>query len=434
MGFFLFLLVNAVLFIRPAEIVPALVGWPIYEAVIIADLLVSLPALLRQLTPRSLAERPLTACVLGMLAAVVLSHLSHLFLWGARHSGIEFTKVLLYYLLLVANVNTLGRLRGFLAALVFYILVLTSLALLQYHGAIHIQALETLQQHEVNEETGELVYFLRLRGTGTYNDPNDLSLVLVTGLVICLYGLGNGRPFLMRLLSLLTMVPLAYGLALTKSRGGFMALVAALLILIYVRFGWKKTLALAVIALLALFVLFEGRQTQLSTQESTAQERIQKWSEGLVLFREAPLFGIGEGEFVERVGLVAHNSFIHCYSELGVFGGTLFLGMFFCALWSLHQFGKGHARGLDPRLQRLRPYLMAIITGYGIGLLSLSRSFVAPTYLVLGLSTLYLGLAPRLPRPVAPRLNWRFLRGLALLSPTFLIGAYAFVNLFVQRP
>ena len=41
LGFFLFLLVNAALFVRPAEVVPALVGWNIYEVLILACLAAS---------------------------------------------------------------------------------------------------------------------------------------------------------------------------------------------------------------------------------------------------------------------------------------------------------------------------------------------------------------------------------------------------------
>src|SRR6185312_4884877 len=76
LGFVLFVLLNAMLFVRPAEIVPALLGWEIYQVCILACLLTSFPVLLEQLQPRALEARPLTVCVLGLLLAVVLSHLT----------------------------------------------------------------------------------------------------------------------------------------------------------------------------------------------------------------------------------------------------------------------------------------------------------------------------------------------------------------------
>src|SRR5438270_5770668 len=74
LGFALFLLLNAALFLRPAEIVPALYGLEIYLVVILACLAASFPVVLDQLRPAELERRPITVCVLGLFLAVVLSH------------------------------------------------------------------------------------------------------------------------------------------------------------------------------------------------------------------------------------------------------------------------------------------------------------------------------------------------------------------------
>src|SRR5205807_1762810 len=126
-----------------------------------------------------------------------------------------------------------------------------------------------------------------------------------------------------------------YALSLTQSRGGFIALLGALLTLVWSRFGWRKAIPLAAILVPVMFMLFDGRMTGLSASEGTGQERIQLWSEGFNFFREAPIFGIGMDEFTEEVRQPAHNSFVHCYAELGFFGGSLFFGAFFTAFWSL---------------------------------------------------------------------------------------------------
>src|SRR5438046_1928435 len=76
-GFALFLLVNAVLFIRPAELIPELGDLPFYELTIIACLAASSLGVVGQLSPRSLPTQPITVCVVGMLAAIVLSHLAN---------------------------------------------------------------------------------------------------------------------------------------------------------------------------------------------------------------------------------------------------------------------------------------------------------------------------------------------------------------------
>src|SRR5205807_2748673 len=126
----------------------------------------SLPGLLEQFTGRALASRPVTVCVLGLLAAVFLSHAAHGSLYDARMAGFAFLKVVLYYLLLIANVNTLARLRTFLAWLAGCVFVLAVLALLQYHEAVDIPSLSALEQRELNDESGEAVFTRRLRSTG----------------------------------------------------------------------------------------------------------------------------------------------------------------------------------------------------------------------------------------------------------------------------
>src|SRR5262249_51850043 len=274
------ILLNAVLFIRPAEIVPDLEAWPIYEVVILACLLVSLPSVVRQLEPAELAANPITACVLGLLVAVVLSHLSHFFLWGVRESSNLFVKVVLYYLLVVSTLNTLSRLRQFLFWLVVFITVLTVLAVCQYHGVVDIPALSAFNQLEYDPETGEQIILPRLRSTGIYNDPNDLSLILVVGILLCLAGLG-GNSGVLRFAWVGPLALFGYALTLTYSRGGMLSLLAGLVALFQARFGWRKSILLSVAVLPVLLLGVGGRQADLATSEGTGQARIQLWSEGL---------------------------------------------------------------------------------------------------------------------------------------------------------
>jgi O-antigen ligase len=172
----------------------------------------------------------------------------------------------------------------------------------------------------------------------------------------------------------------AYALTLTHSRGGFLGMLAAVVVFIWVRLGWRRGVPIASVALPVMFFVFAGRQTELAVGEGTEQERIQLWSNGLTLFRQAPVFGIGYGRFVEEVEKVAHNSFVHTFAELGFFGGTIFLGAFAVAFRSVQRVGAGHDGSMDPDLARLRPYLLAIIAGYAVGMMSLSRAYVVPTY------------------------------------------------------
>src|SRR5207302_1590179 len=103
------------------------------------------PAVLRRVGARALAARPVDACAAGMLAAVVLSHLANGEVWAAYDRGAEFLKLLLYYFLLVGVVDTPARLDRFLAALGAFAAAVTALAVLHYHGVVHVAALRMLE-------------------------------------------------------------------------------------------------------------------------------------------------------------------------------------------------------------------------------------------------------------------------------------------------
>jgi hypothetical protein len=432
LGFLLFILVNAVLFVRPAEIYPELVDLPIYEVVILCCLVVSLPSLAAQWKGQFLLEQPVTVCVLGLLPAILLSHLSHGNLYSARWGAYGFAKVVVYYLLLVANINTVARLQQFMLWLVGLIAILTALALLQFHEVIDIPALKALQQRDYDPQTGEILLLPRLRSTGIFNDPNDLCLVLLIGMAISLYRLCDHGSGLFRGLFLLPMGLFIYALIQTRSRGGFIGLLVGLLVLLRFRYGWWKTIALSALGLPLLFMIFSGRQTRLDIAAETGQGRIQYWSEGILLFREAPFFGIGKDEFAENVHHVAHNSFVHSFVELGFFGGMLFLGAFFCSTLMLYRFASPGKRILDPQLHRFCHYLMAMVAASVTGLMALSRGYVVNTYLILGLVTAYVRIVPVYPPGPVLRFDWRLLSRLALASLAFMIFIYTIVRIFAR--
>lgn len=431
LGFGLFIVVNITLFIRPGEVVPELIGWPIFLVLILLCLAVSLPQVLRQLSGRSLRDRPITVCVLGLLAAVVLSHLTNLSFAGAGEWGFEFFKVVVYYLLLVGLVDTPARIRRFLMWLALLTAALTLLAVLQFHGLITLPNLKPLKDFMYDPATGRDIAIRRLQSTGIFHDPNDLCVMLVAGVLLSMYWLGERRSGPRRYLWLGPLLLCGYALALTQSRSGFLALLAGVLAYLYSRFGRDKTILLAAAVVPALFLVFAGRQTNLSTGVNTGQTRIQLWSDGLMLFREQPLFGIGVDNYAREVGHVAHNSFLHAFTEMGLFGGVLFLGAFFVVLASLFCLGRGR-QIVDPELRRLHPFLLAITAAYAGGMLFLTLCYIMPTYTVLGLGTVYLRAATTEPPMPREHFDGRLLKRMLIASAVFLVIIYIFVRAFIH--
>jgi hypothetical protein len=394
-GFVLFVIVTGVLFVRPTELVGSLKDAPVYEVSILCCLAVAAPQLLGQLTTRSLRTRPTTLCVLGLLVAVALSRLSHFAVEEAVAWTWRFFKVVVSYLLLVGVVDTLARLRWYLRWLFVFILALTTLALLQHHGIIDNPALAAHQERLFDRETGEVLGVnVRLCGAGIFANPNDLARILVVGIALSLYFFDGGAPALLRPVWVVAAGAFGYALLLTQSRGGLIALMVTLAVVSRVRFGLVRTVLLMGAALPILAVAVGGRQTDLSASEGTGQQRIRLWSDGFEAVWSSPLFGLGAGSYPEITGgLGAHNSFIETYVELGLFGGTLFFGAVFCALRMMDLLGERRSAPSDPELRRLRPYLLAVLAGYAAGMLSSSRCYAIPTYMLLGLAVAYTRLA-----------------------------------------
>jgi hypothetical protein len=432
-GFRVFLLVNAALFLRPAEIVPGLIGLEIYLFLIVPCLLIAFPAVWEQLSVRALDGNPITVCVIALLPAVILSHMCRFHVGGAAASGWEFFKVVIYYLLFVCLVTTPERLLRFFFWLAIFASILALIAVLEYQDWIHLPTLKTLGAMERDQVSGRDIVVRRLQATGPFHDPNDFCVLLVVGILSAAHGLTEVKSGVRRWLWLGPLAVLFYAFSLTQSRGGFLALLGGLFAFLLARFGWRKTLGLTVLGLPVLLIAFGGRQTELSTGTGTGQERIQIWSDGLLMFRDAPLFGVGMNEFDKLVGHVAHNSYLQAFAELGLLGGTLFVGAVYLAMSVLWRARARDREIVDPKLRRLHPYLTGAVAGYAVGMFSLTLTYIVPTYMVLGLAASWNRIAET--KTAAPPITFdvRLIRRLLGSALLFLVGLTLFVRVFFNH-
>jgi O-antigen ligase len=393
-------------------------------------MIASFPALTHGLRWRTLRRRPWAVCVLALLPSIILTELSRGSLYGVHTAGAEFAKILIYYLLLLGLIDNPRRLRQFLLAVALFVTGLAALALLQYHQIIDLPALSAMVQNAGEDpETGEAGAFLRLMATGFFHDPNDFSLVLGAAVIVGLFWVIERRGFV-RIFWGIAVGVLAYAFILTRSRGGFIGLVAGGGIFLINRFGWRRAV-LCGLLLIPIILVVGGRQTSIDIGDTndTAQGRIHLWRDSLVLFHGAPVLGIGFGQLAEENGLVAHNSYVHAFAELGMLGGTLFVGAWYLTLAGLRK-----ARGLalaivDDSIRRWRPYVLGMAVTYSVGLFSLTRCYVLPTYLVLGAAAAY---ADFIDFDGAFRFTVRLCGRIALVGIVSIVIIHLFVRVFAR--
>jgi hypothetical protein len=365
---------------------------------------------------------------------VVLSDVSRSQLSGAVDSGILFFKTALYFLLLVSVIDTPRRFQGLVRNTCLCSCLMIALCVADYTGVIDLEHLQHYNDRDGETETGSQAFLLRMRGTGFFEDPNDISLLIVGSAVLCVYFLNDLRRGLLRFLWCGPLAVLAAGLFCTHSRGGLLAAGAAGMAFVFFRFGGRRAALLGAVGLMFL-PLVAGRQGNIDLEEGTGQQRIQLWNDGLTELKSPSiLFGIGRGTYQDLTGYVAHNSFVHAYVELGYFGGTLFFGCFFFAALALLRMHRPRISFRHPELQRFLPYLAALLAGWATGLFSLSRCYVVPTYMILGLAASYIRLAGV---EIVPRRAWAVwdgpnFRRLLASSTAFLVFLFIFARTFAR--
>jgi O-antigen ligase len=303
--------------------------------------------------------------------------------------------------------------------LTFCVVIICGLGLLQYNNIIDVQAKPYVEAQDYTDaNTGLPIVLTRLCSVGNYDNPNDLGRILIVGIVLCVYDMTDRRLWILRFAWVGPLILLCYGLYLTYSRGAFLGLLAGIATMTFMRLGPIKSIVIGVLLMPAIFFVFAGRITNIDVQDGTGKQRVELWRDGFEAMHSSPIYGIGSGQMQEisSGNLIAHNSFVQGYVETGVLGGIFFTGAFYLAAWGPYRFNKVAKRIPDKELQRILPYLLAILCECIVGMLSSTRNLRVDTYLLLAMSTAFLALIERYQPSLGLRLNGK------LVLQVFVIG------------
>jgi hypothetical protein len=431
LAFTLFCLVTATMILRPGEMITALAPIPFYEVLILSTFALAHQGVIRQFKFDSLKRQPVALCLVGVFVAIPLSQLTHAYLGGTVNSTIEFTKAAMLFVLLIVVVDRWSRFERLIQVVAVCASVVVFLCVIDYQGIVDFSFIKHAEENYGQRADGHDVRIARMNGTGIFSDPNDISLLIVATGIICLSFLTDKSRGATRFAWAVPIVVMVTGLVCTRSRGGLLAACAAIGMMLMFRYGKKVAIGLGCLGVLALPIV-AGRQANIDLSEGTGHDRILLWRDGLAALRSKDLiFGTGQGSYQDIAGLVAHNSYIHAFVELGLFGGTFFFGMFFFTALALFRLNTPEWQILNPKQARFLPYMAAIGAGYAIGLLSLSRCYTVSTLLIIGLGTAYLNLAGWNLHPRRPVLLWDtpHIKKLLAASACMFIACNVFVRI-----
>lgn len=204
------------------------------------------------------------------------------------------------------------------------------------------------------------------RIAGPVGDPNFYALFLVPLVPLALNRLDKETNKYLRLLALLTFVLVSLAIVFTYSRGGFLALAAAIGILLVRKPPRARVILLTIIVAIPVLTMVPAQYTERlktlnevlpfghaevgQTSDSGFRGRLSEMRVGVLMFLEEPILGVGLDnypylyqEYARRVGLDSrlaerepHSRYLEIASEMGLVGmvayafviGSLFYSMY----------------------------------------------------------------------------------------------------------
>lgn len=392
-------------FLQPGTVLPALNAFHGFRYLILALLAAWC---LRQMygKGRLLVRHRLNLAMILFLGSMVVSIPLAVWPGKAFSATLEFSKMVVLYLLVVNLIDTRPRLR---IALTTIILCLGFVAGLQslghmglYSGSyVRVSTISDLQLQTTYTRAGGVV-------EGFLGHPDDFAVALLFAIPLSWAALTSARRKAGRAFFAALAVLFAYSVILTGSRGGAVGLLCVF------AFAWllsRGKLRLAVLGLCGLAVLwyaapdsFRMRMSGLTTGEyrvdSGVTARLHAWAMARQMFVEHPVTGVGAGNYNtarwtsyrdpgEKRILTAHSIYYMAAAELGVVG-LLAFGFLIAATFLANRRTRAGLRERageeQSSLTRLSYALDASLVGYLVSGVFITVLTYPYLYLIAGLS------------------------------------------------
>jgi O-antigen ligase len=255
------------------------------------------------------------------------------------------------------------------------------------------------------------VFFLRATGGGL--NENEYASIIAVALVLALTWILMEPKFWKKLVPL-AFIPLGFlAIAYTKSRTGSLALLpfGIYLFAVLKRKGMGVKLLTTFVVIISSLTLYylmpEGYIDRVTNINQRAGNRLYIWSVGLKMILDNIILGVGSGNFavafpkyagsMSSLGVVAHNSFVSVFGELGMVGISLFIWLFYSHYKDLLTYFKKNR--LDDRNRIIAKGLLYAFMTFMIASLGLSWEYNKLIPFLLGSILLVTKIADPKPEP-----------------------------------
>lgn len=309
---------------------------------LIIDLSFLLTAVLFLLYHKKATTTKLDLVILFFICNLILSLLFSLNVPGDfSKSLIEFTKylspILLFYAIRSSNLEEKETL--FIALLLGNLIVF----IIAMRGLFIIgpKILSEMPQLHLNKLSFARDFLLRKRAFSPFITPNLLAnyLVIITTFILgfAIDKFKNSKKDFGFYFAAV-MIPLNITLLFfTKSVGGWLTFAAVMAILFISLHNVKRKIIVATLISLIVttsIVIGLRTKTNLSTNSPVVslEKRVSYWKDTIEVIKKNPLTGTTIGNFRIRETLMAHNSYLQIWAELGIFGIITWLAIVFLCI------------------------------------------------------------------------------------------------------
>ena len=172
--------------------------------------------------------------------------------------------------------------------------------------------------------------------------------------------------------------------------------------------GRRRAVAITGVVLGIMIALQFGGGREISLVENSAGGRVIAWGAGIAQLKSHPLFGVGFGQFTDYSDLTAHNSFVLCFAELGMFGYFFWLALIVTCVWGLEILTRMPVQtSEDSRFRQCASVVRVALYGFLATGWFLSRTYTLTLYILLALASSLIQMRQgTYPRVAVPASLW----------------------------
>jgi O-antigen ligase len=300
-----------------------------------------------------------------------------------------------------------------------FLIVIVIAALIAYQGRIMIET-------GVGWAGQPMYWGGRIRWVGEYDGANVLCMLFVIAIAFAIHLTIGPWGVFTRILAASLGGLIVYGVYLTASRGGFLALVVVAIMTVIFRrtdkpinIGPVRLLVAGVTAVLLLSAA-PARMDKLNDDAHSSAGRIDSWQEGLEMMKATRMMGVGYGQWQEHHYLLAHNSIVQTLGEMGLAGLFAWLAVLYS---STRAFLAVRVPEREPRDRSVATAALVAMIGFTSCSYFITTTQFDLLYIFAGLSVAFSGDNP-------PRLSLRDLCLVGVVAVLLLVSVYVTVRVF----